>query len=56
MMLSEVEIEKITSSVSGRRGVVYAIFFGSALKYLSAQSTAMVNSSVICVSYPLVEA
>jgi predicted nucleotidyltransferase len=37
-MLSEVEIEKITSAVSGRRGVVYAILFGSALKRLLAHS------------------
>ena len=37
-MLSEVEIEKIRSVVSSRRGVTYAILFGSALKRLLAHS------------------
>jgi predicted nucleotidyltransferase len=37
-MLSEVEIEKIRSAVSGRRGVAYAILFGSALKRLLPHS------------------
>jgi predicted nucleotidyltransferase len=37
-MLSEVEIEKIRSAVSGRRGIAYAILFGSALKRLLAHS------------------
>ena len=37
-MLSEVEIEKIRSVVSSRRGVAYAILFGSALKRLLAHS------------------
>jgi predicted nucleotidyltransferase len=37
-MLSEVEIEKIKSAVSDRRGVAYAILFGSALKRLFAHS------------------
>ena len=38
MMLSDVEIEKIRSVVSSKRGVVYAILFGSALKRLLAHS------------------
>ena len=37
-MLSEAEIGKIRSAVSGKRGVAYAILFGSALKGLLAQS------------------
>ena len=37
-MLSEVEIEKIKSVVSSRRGVAYTILFGSALKRLLAHS------------------
>jgi predicted nucleotidyltransferase len=37
-MLSEVEIDKIRSAVSGRRGVVYTILFGSALKRLLGHS------------------
>jgi predicted nucleotidyltransferase len=37
-MLSEAEIEKIRSVVSSRRGVAYAILFGSALKRLRAHS------------------
>jgi predicted nucleotidyltransferase len=37
-MLSEVEVEKIRSVVSSRRGVAYAILFGSALKRLLAHS------------------
>jgi predicted nucleotidyltransferase len=37
-MLSETEIEKIRSAVSGRRGVAYAILFGSALKRLLSHS------------------
>jgi predicted nucleotidyltransferase len=37
-MLSEAEIEKIRSVVSSRRGVAYAILFGSALRCLLAHS------------------
>lgn len=37
-MLSVAQIEKIRSVVSRRRGVTYAILFGSALKRLSARS------------------
>jgi predicted nucleotidyltransferase len=37
-MLSEIEVEKIRSVVSSRRGVAYAILFGSALKRLLAHS------------------
>jgi predicted nucleotidyltransferase len=37
-MLSKAEIEKIRSVVSRRRGVAYAILFGSALKRLLAHS------------------
>jgi predicted nucleotidyltransferase len=37
-MLSETEIEKIRSIVSRRKGVVYAILFGSALKRLLSHS------------------
>ena len=37
-MVSELEIEKIKSVVSSRRGVTYAILFGSALKRLGARS------------------
>jgi predicted nucleotidyltransferase len=37
-MLSEAEIEKIRSVVSSRRGIAYAILFGSALKRLLAHS------------------
>ena len=37
-MLSDPEIEIIRSVVSGRRGVAYAILFGSALKRLLAHS------------------
>jgi predicted nucleotidyltransferase len=37
-MLSEGEIEKIRSVISTRRGVTYAILFGSALKRLGAHS------------------
>ena len=37
-MLSEAEIEIIRSVVSSRRGIAYAILFGSALKRLLAQS------------------
>ena len=37
-MLSEAEIEKIRSVVSRRRGVAYAILFGSALRRLLAHS------------------
>ena len=37
-MLSENEIEKIRTVVASRRGVAYAILFGSALKRLLARS------------------
>lgn len=37
-MLSEPEIEKIRSVVSSRRGLAYAILFGSSLKRLLAYS------------------
>ena len=37
-MLSEDEIEKIKSLVSSRRGVAYAILFGSSLKRLLTNS------------------
>jgi predicted nucleotidyltransferase len=37
-MLSEVEIDKIRSVVSSRRGIAYAILFGSSLKRLLAHS------------------
>ena len=37
-MLSEVEVEKIRSMVSSRKGIAYAILFGSALKRLLAHS------------------
>jgi predicted nucleotidyltransferase len=37
-MLSEAEIEKIRSAVSGRKGIAYAILFGSALKRLLPHS------------------
>ena len=37
-MLSETEIEKIRSAVSIRKGVAYAILFGSALKRLRVHS------------------
>jgi predicted nucleotidyltransferase len=37
-MLTKTEIEKIKSVVSGRRGVAYAILFGSAVKHLLAHS------------------
>jgi predicted nucleotidyltransferase len=37
-MLSKAEIENIRSVVSSRRGVAYAILFGSALKRLLAHS------------------
>jgi len=37
-MLSEAEIEKIRSIVSRRKGVAYAILFGSALKRLLSHS------------------
>ena len=37
-MLTENEIEKIKSVLSGRRGVAYAILFGSALKHLLVHS------------------
>jgi len=37
-MLSEAEIEKIRSVVSNKKGVAYAILFGSALKRLSIHS------------------
>ena len=37
-MLSEVEIDQIRSAVSSRRGVAYAILFGSAVKRLLAHS------------------
>ena len=37
-MLSEVEIDQIRSAVSSRRGVAYAILFGSALKRLLVRS------------------
>jgi predicted nucleotidyltransferase len=37
-MLSKVEIERIRSVVSSRRGVAYAILFGSALKRLFPHS------------------
>jgi predicted nucleotidyltransferase len=37
-MLSEAEIEKIRSVISSRKGVAYAILFGSALKRLGAHS------------------
>ena len=38
MMLTKTEIEKIKSIVSSRKGVAYAILFGSALKHLLAHS------------------
>ena len=37
-MLSETEIEKIRSLISGRSGIAYTILFGSALKRLLAHS------------------
>ncbi len=37
-MLTKNEIEKIRSVLSGRRGVAYAILFGSAVKHLLAHS------------------
>jgi predicted nucleotidyltransferase len=37
-MLSKAEIEKIRSVVSNRRGIAYAVLFGSALKHLGAHS------------------
>jgi predicted nucleotidyltransferase len=37
-MLTKIEIEKIKSVVSGRRGIAYTILFGSALKHLLAHS------------------
>ena len=37
-MLTKTEIEKIKSIVSNRRGVAYAILFGSALKHLLVHS------------------
>ena len=37
-MLTKTEIEKIKSVVSSRRGVAYAILFGSAVKHLLAHS------------------
>ena len=37
-MLSEAEIEKIRSVLSSRRGIAYAILFGSALKRLLPRS------------------
>jgi len=37
-MLTKTEIEKIKSVISSRRGVAYAILFGSALKHLLAHS------------------
>jgi predicted nucleotidyltransferase len=37
-MLSKAEIEKIRSVVSNRRGIAYAVLFGSALKHLGTHS------------------
>jgi predicted nucleotidyltransferase len=37
-MLTKTEIEKIISVVSSRRGIAYAVLFGSALKHLLAHS------------------
>jgi predicted nucleotidyltransferase len=37
-MLSDIEIAKIRSVVSSRKGVAYAVLFGSALKRLGFQS------------------
>jgi predicted nucleotidyltransferase len=37
-MLSEAEIEKIRSVVSSRKGLAYAILFGSALRHLFSHS------------------
>jgi len=37
-MISDAEVEKVRSVVSSRRGIAYAILFGSALKRLRAQS------------------
>jgi predicted nucleotidyltransferase len=37
-MLSEAEIEKIRAVMSNKKGVAYAILFGSAMKHLGAHS------------------
>jgi predicted nucleotidyltransferase len=37
-MLSKAEVEKIRSAVSSRRGIAYAILFGSSVKRLLAHS------------------